>query len=120
MATLSKEQEHGAAAAAEESKKAFRRAQRLPKGPGRLEAFADQAETYLRRIDRLGIPHNHPMVANLVRMAEGNIKDWENYTTPGPVSPPPRVPAEPLRACFAPGCPYVGPPGTCPTHDQST
>jgi hypothetical protein len=121
MGELTKQQEQAAAIAAAVSKKAFTTAQRLPEESERLEAFADQAEAYLRSIDAMHIPREHPMVAHLVRQSEGNVTRWENYTTPDPrPHERPKPPTAPPRNCPMPDCAYFGPRGTCPTHDQST
>jgi hypothetical protein len=122
MATLTKEQEQGADTAAAVSKKAFRQAQQIGDKEGRLKAEAEQAETNLATIDELGIPHDHYRVANDVRMAEGDIQRWEDYTAAGPLPPPVEVPYDVRFApknCPMPECDYVGAPGSCPTHGQT-
>jgi hypothetical protein len=122
MATLTKEQEQGAAVAAGVSEKASARAATLPEASDRLEAYAAQAETYLRTIDLLGIPRDHPRVADYARMSEKNIIRWENYTQGRPVDEPVQVPYDVRFApknCPMPDCDYVGAPGSCPTHGQT-
>jgi hypothetical protein len=120
METLTKEQEQRAAAAADVSYKAFHEALKIKDEEPRLEAEADQAETYIRSIDALEIPHDHPLVADLVRQSQGNITRWENYTKGIPLDDRVEVPRERARRCFQPDCDYFGPPGTCRTHDQNT
>jgi hypothetical protein len=120
MAALTREQERKADVASAASLRAHRAAGKLPKDEC-LEARARQAQTYIDTIHTLGIPSDDEKVADLIRQAEVNITRWDRYTTLP--SPPPRV-TVPRRVapmpCLMPGCSYLGPPGTCPTHDLST
>jgi hypothetical protein len=122
VTTLTKEQEQGVAVADDVADKASAKAATLPEESDRLEAYAEAAETYLRTIDLLGIPRDHPRVADYARMGEKNITRWENYTKGRPVDEPVQVPYDVRFApkkCPMPDCDYVGAPGSCPSHGQT-